>query len=238
MLRRLVLTEGDKKQRFRKLIHKNREERRKHDLSNHHLFDKMPPLERIKPQQPDVLKFSNNICNFPNNNLNSDYKDCPSLMNNKSHFFLQNEKTMSNNHRASSQDKLALTSHIGNLGQKDQPEIVKDRNQNMFKRNMCTNNIQEWKNFTQNQNAFLRYFSPKILPQIQKYYSNEMNPFSMKNVGIDLCDLKKNMVDNMKRNISETADTSLDTSSYVHKKFGMTANNVSSDFNNIENKNR
>ena len=141
MLRRLVLTEGDKKQRFRKLIHKKREERRKYDLSNHHLFDKMPPLERISPQQPDLLDFSNNIFNFPNNNLKSDYENCPSLMNNKSHFFQQNEKRMRNNLWANSQEKLALPSHIGNFGQNDQPGIVKDINPNMFKRNVCTNNI-------------------------------------------------------------------------------------------------
>ena len=82
-------------------------------------------------------------------------------MNNKSHFFPQNEKRMQNNLWANSQEKLALPSHIGNFGQNDQPGIVKDINPNMFKRNVCTNNIPEWKNFTQNQNAFLRYFNPK-----------------------------------------------------------------------------
>ena len=46
-----VLSENDKKLRFRKLNHRKKEEHRKHLQANPHLLRAMPPLERIRPAE-------------------------------------------------------------------------------------------------------------------------------------------------------------------------------------------
>ena len=54
MCTRLVLSEMDKQQRFRKLIHKRRDATRNHDLENPFHLPPMPPLERIRNKQQNI----------------------------------------------------------------------------------------------------------------------------------------------------------------------------------------
>ena len=241
MLRCLVRTEDDKKERFRKLIHKRIEERRKHDLSNHHLFACMPPLERIRPIQPNISIFTNN---------KSDNENCPSLTSNQpSDFSEQNEKTNRNKFWSSNQEELALPPYMGKFETKDL--INADRNENMPRRNMCVNNINKWNDFTQNKNTMIRYFYTKIVPHIRKCYKDPMKPVSrphysdigLANIKIDpKKKIEDNMARNVARNVAEAAHCwskeSLIASSYVHKKFGLTTNYLSSELQNTENKNR
>ena len=234
MLRCLVLTDDDKKQRFRKLIHKRREKRRKH-----YLHAMMPPLERIRPIQPNISIFTNSK---PDNEI------CPSLTSNQpSNFAEQKEKTNGNKCWSSKQEELALPQYMGKFGPKDQTEMDDDRSENMARTNMCVNNIHKWNDSSENKNTMLKYFNSKIFPHIIKCQKDEMKPVSgayscdigMTNVGIDL---KKKMKDNVARNMPETADckskASLNVSSYVHKKFGLKNNYLSSESQNIENEKR
>ena len=96
MLRCLVLTEDDKKQRFRKLIHKRREERRKHPLF---------AMERIRPIQQNISIFTN---------CKPDNENCSSLTSIQSSCFSeQNEKTHRNKCWSSNQEELAQPPYMG-----------------------------------------------------------------------------------------------------------------------------
>ena len=68
MKRQLVLTEAGKKLRFRKLIQKKKEEQINYYLTNPHLLQEMPPLERINPPNNPA---------YPNIKVEPVHHNCP-----------------------------------------------------------------------------------------------------------------------------------------------------------------
>jgi hypothetical protein len=108
MLTESALTKDEKKQRLRKIIDKKTEERFQDEISNPHLFARMPPLERIKPSTPYL----------PTNNGRFARSDYPPA-NNQSAYFSQHLRTIRKQRWKSSQEILALPSYDGNKDQTD-----------------------------------------------------------------------------------------------------------------------
>ena len=108
--------QDDKKQRIRKIIDRETEERMKHLLSNDLLFSHMPTLERIKPKPQSTQYLTTNISMF----LKCDYQ----LRNNQPACFSQDLRTIRKQRWKSSEEILALPTDIGQKDQTDNSQSL------------------------------------------------------------------------------------------------------------------
>ena len=239
MSAQLVLTEGDKKLRFRKLIHKKQEERKQYDLLNPQQLPVMPPLERIKPIQPrrpDFTPIGSQVKYQP------DFPLCPPLLPTHTYYSHRadtlRDKGRNQNEDLMSRSKAALSSAINVFIDQVQTDKESTKDPTEDKRNTFLSKSPDTEHFEEGKMPFFSHSDLPILHRIQfqnSYSTNhtatkpDREVLKMEADSFDYHEIKSDFNEELKlskaKYVSNDLKKDMDTISwYAHKKFRIIEN--------------